>query len=127
MERTPSSIAPMTSKQLMARIGLKPKSRSTPQWLNVRLKFIGGGNYLLGTEPAEVCLDGRNGGFCLMFKRPVTISADYFLGESIDSGVLHDVRLEFPKEHAMPELSLAALMPGVYPQHLVRGTDIVVK
>lgn len=118
---------PMTSQQLISTLGLTQKKRNQIRWLTVKLHFIGGGGYSLGSVTTQVSLTGKDGGFCLLFKKPVVIHGSTFLGQSYQKGVLYDVKIEFGEEHAMPCLSLASLMPETYPIKYDAKTDIVVK
>ena len=112
----------MESKELVVRCGLslKPVKRE-PRWVNVTLHFVGGGDYILASRITEAKLETRNGGFGLDFRHRIGVPTEALLGKKVRTGTLYDVRVVFDAEHALPELSLASLIPGRYPRVLRAG------
>lgn len=120
----------LTSAELSRLCGLDkvPKPLKNVVWEPVTLKFLGAEHYVLGTKSAEICLTGKNGGFGLIFRNaPLKVPSELFLGPRIRAGLLTDIKICFTRpDAAMPELSMAGLVPGLYPRVLREGELVVI-
>jgi hypothetical protein len=97
-----------------------PKRKTPSSWQKVTLKFVGAECYVLGTKNTDLSLRSSDGGFGLTFRNNLAIPAESLLGTKCQQALLHDVLIVFGMD-GMPELSLASLMPGVYPLVLRKG------
>ena len=120
----------LTHDELIQMCGIDTApQRPTPEvWVPVTLVFHGAEHYVLHAERAEVCLQGRDGGFGLRFRgAPLVFPMERMLGPSVRSGLLTDIRIRFSDRHLMPELSLAGLIPNMYPMVLREDGEVIVK
>ena len=106
----------------LCKLSVSAPVRPKQIWLPVTLKFMGRDGYILGTAEATASLSNRDGGFGLVFQNDVVVKADQFLGKRIRRGLLTDVKVCFKD---LPELSMAALVPGMYP--VVLRTDETIR
>jgi len=95
-------------------------TKTEPNWITAKLRFIGAEHYVLGTKFADVVVRQMQGGVSLLFRTPQQLPASALLGKSKAPGILLDVEIVM----GPVTMSLAKIGPVKYPL-VLRNEEVV--
>ncbi len=112
----------MDTTELYKLCGLTNLRQSQPptKWDQAELRFIGADGYVLRTECIEAKILQNKAGIELATRSKMVYPADKLLGTKVKVGTLYDVEVVM----GVLTLSLASMMPDMYPKVLRKDQEV---